>query len=281
MSHTGVYLMGGLGNQLFQYLFALQRQEQTGQPVVLLLDWFQGNQLLGRAADRPLQLPRLLQPALPMTTLGLAAESGVLFSRLFRFEQEGGVAALPAAEAGNLLCMGYYQMAEAMPSAAVLASCLGAIGAPAPDALVDGHAAAGGVALHVRLGDYRQLQHVLPILPLDYYAQALARLPQAARYLVFAEDAQEARAFLEPLAKQYAFEFVPAAEPVQDFRQLASMPVVIGANSTFSLLAGWAARLRGARVLMPAAPLWHGPGFEADVTGKHSLLQRADMEVLA
>lgn len=277
MSHTGVYLMGGLGNQLFQYLFALRRQEQTGQPVLLLLDWFQGNQLLGRAADRPLQLPRLLQPTLPMTTLGLAAESGVVFPRLMRFEQEGGMPGLPPPEAGNLLCMGYYQMADAMPSPAALAACLGAVGLPE----VPSTPQVSTVALHVRLGDYRQLQHVLPILPLDYYAQALERLPAAARYLVFAENLEETREFLAPLAQRYALEYQPPGEPVHDFRLLASMPVVVGANSTFSLLAGWAARLRGARVLMPAAPMWHGPSAAADVAGKHSLLQLAGVEVLA
>jgi hypothetical protein len=280
MNYAGVYLMGGLGNQLFQYLFALKLSQRSDLSVVLLLDWFQGNQLLKRAADRPLQITQVLQPALPMTTLGLSAESGVIFSKLHRFEQQGGMQGLDTSHLENTLCMGYYQRAQAMPSRAVLENCLRQIGASDFSTVSQSNDHLSIVALHVRLGDYLKLQHLLPVLPVEYYAKALRRLPHAERYLVFAENAQEAADFLQPIAGQFAFEFVPPGNPADDFCKLASMPAVIGANSTFSLLAGWAARLRGARVVMPVSRLWHGAGHDADIAGKQSLLELAEVELV-
>lgn len=268
--------MGGLGNQFFQYLFALRQRELTGAHVLLLLDWFQNNQLIGRAKDRPLQIPMLFDLSLEMTTLGLAAERGLIFPRLFRFEQEGGVECLPRVADGNLLCMGYYQTAAAMPSLESLHRCMTGIPVPTNGPVGDRSI----VALHVRLGDYKQLQHVLPILPLQYYALALESLPNSSRYLVFAEDVTEAKDFLSPLGGRYPFEFHTTSTPIEDFKLLASMPNIICANSTFSFLAGWVAKFRGARVLAPDAKFWHAAHLTAEIAGKHSLIQMAGFEVV-
>jgi hypothetical protein len=274
MKNFGVYLMGGLGNQIFQYLFALKLRQRAEGQVTLFIDWFLGNQMLNRAANRPLLLHRLPGLSLPLTTLGLAAESGSAFGRIHRYEQEGGLASLDQLSDGNVLVMGYYQSPEALPDAAQLAEfCRGLHLAQSPDD-------ANVVAVHVRLGDYRHIQDTLPILPLRYYELALAAQPPGSRFLVFAEDVGEATGFLSPLASRFPLEFLSPGDPLDDFLRLAAMPRIVGANSTFSFLAGLVAIQRGTRVHLPAAEYWHGVRFQQEIEGKRALLGCANFDLV-
>lgn len=274
-NYYAVYMMGGLGNQIFQYLFALQLRERSGLPVLMLADWYQSNALIGRDLNRPLLLQKLRGINLPISTLGLAAEAGVSFPCIYRFEDEGGSENWPSLDRGNVLAIGYFQSVASMPSVSSMDKfCSEAmLGVPANSS--------NTVAIHLRLGDYRLIQNVLPVLPVSYYESALLRMPRSDRYLVFAEDVQEAREYLEPLSKRYDFEFKIPSDSVDDFLALASSSAIIGANSTFSYVAGLMAARRGARVVMPLAGYWHGPEYQGEVAKKEGLLRYANFELVA
>ena len=274
MDRIGIYLMGGLGNQIFQYLFALKLRERLGDRVSLFIDWYLGNQVLGREASRPLLLHKVPGIKIPLHTLGLAAEEGISFPRIYRFEQEGGLRNLRNEQQQNVLVIGYFQSFDALPPAPELVGFLTGI-------VPKRHLAEPNVvAIHVRLGDYRYIPEVSPILPLSYYEQTLDLQPPNSRFLVFAEDIVEAQEFLRPLARRYTFEFQPPADPVQDFQLLAGMSAIVGANSTFSYVAGLAARLRGARVFFPAAEYWHGPRYCQEIEGKRELLDFGGFQLI-
>ena len=112
------------------------------------------------------------------------------------------------------------------------------------------------VALHFRVGDYKQLTNYHPLMTLEYYTEALTRMGQAEQtphtVLYFCEEADQTYVqenFLEPLQQnplfQNKFTFQCIDHNLSDWEQLIVMSLCrhhIIANSTFSW---WGAYMEG------------------------------------
>ena len=109
------------------------------------------------------------------------------------------------------------------------------------------------VGIHLRLGDYLNLDESYGRLDYDYYIQALSLLPQNhGKILIFSDDIELAKVYFAAIS-EYNFEFV---EPSDDSSAAESLILMskckhlIIANSTFSY---WAALLakKGNTIIYP------------------------------
>jgi hypothetical protein len=127
------------------------------------------------------------------------------------------------------------------------------------------------ICMHFRLGDYVKLQGTHPLMPYQYYRDALAtvlgRHPDATNVMYFCEpgDVRKVQKKVSMLAPEFpgvTFEKVP--DGLQDFEEMYVMSFCqhhIIANSTFSF---WGAYLQDTdsprTVCYPS--LWFGPEFK-------------------
>ena len=124
------------------------------------------------------------------------------------------------------------------------------------------------ISLHFRMGDYKTLQHMHPIMNLEYYATALTYIDtnldneESFQVLYFCEDSDIAEVTdiiydLETIFPQ--FTFVRCNDTLQDWEQMLIMSLCghnIIANSTFSW---WGAHLNDNKDKMVCYPkLWFG-----------------------
>lgn len=230
-----VCLMGGLGNQLFQYAYARFLVAQ-GVPVrALVTNLFAGD----RYARTPLVQALSTLPAVRLAPAEIAA--------LKVLADEDGFALRDALaqSAGACACRGYWQdhrYADAV--GAELAAALAEFGDRTHPV-----AAAPECVLHVRRHDYGH--HGL--LALDYYRRALAAAGNP-RFRVVTDEPN----FCDYAFRDFAgFDGVvcgAVAEPWGDFFLMAAARVQVIANSSFSWWTAWLGRARGVttQVLAPA-----------------------------
>jgi hypothetical protein len=100
------------------------------------------------------------------------------------------------------------------------------------------------VAIHIRLGDFKNLPHHQ--IPLDkYYTKALAKVPLTHRIILFSDEPHLCQALLSGLPHT-----VLVARARADIETLYQMSLCLGgtiaANSTFSWWAAWFAHKEGA-----------------------------------
>ena len=111
------------------------------------------------------------------------------------------------------------------------------------------------VAVHVRLGDYRQQQTVAAgedgwILPRDYYDRALSSLGTNYPIALFSDEPDKAREFL---GREVAY-VSDGCDIKRDLYMMASCNQIVMANSSFSW---WAAWLNAGAGKMIVAPKYH------------------------
>jgi hypothetical protein len=241
VGHSGgnvyVCLMGGLGNQLFQYAFA-RFLAQQGVPVRgLVTNLYDG--------DKYLRKP-LVQA---VSRVPVAALSRDEIANLRVHIDEDGMAirdALRRGESISTLCRGYWQKPEyAAAVAAELAADLTAFGERAH------RAEALECVLHVRRHDYGH--HGL--LPLAYYRAALEQCGWPPFKVVTDEPNFCAYAF----ASIRGFAGVTrgdTSDPWRDFFLLAKARRQIIANSSFSWWTAWLGRAAGTTTSVIAPSEW-------------------------
>lgn len=105
------------------------------------------------------------------------------------------------------------------------------------------------IALHVRRGDYLNLQDTHPVCPLSYYEKALEQLPELPVY-VFSDDID----WCEKAFKGERFSFFRGTF-MEDFELMTKGTYHIIANSSFSWWAAWLSESK--KVIAPAE--WFGP----------------------
>ncbi len=232
-----VGLMGGLGNQLFQYAFARFLAAQGVAVSGLVTNLFDGD----KYARRP-----LVQAVARLPAVQLSRED---ISKLDLLADENGMAVRDVLLGGartNVFCRGYWQdprYADAV--AGELVADLQAFG--------ERHrgAAADACVLHVRRHDYGH--HGL--LPLRYYRAALEACGSP-RFTVVTD---------EPNFCEYVFARVPGyagvargeiADPWHDFFRMAAARVQIIANSSFSWWTAWLGSASGATGTVIAPAEW-------------------------
>jgi hypothetical protein len=232
-----VCLMGGLGNQLFQYAFARYLAAE-GVPVTgFVTNLFGGDGY----ARQPLAHVLSRIPAVKLSKTELSA--------LEVLADENGFAIRDALLQGrtNVVCRGYWQ--EAVYAEAITAELvedLGAFGA-------QNHGTETGseCVLHVRRHDYGH--HGL--LPLSYYQDALAHCGWP-RFTVVTD---------EPNFCEYVFASTQGyagvvrgdtTDPWRDFFLMSKARTQIIANSSFSWWAAWLGRATGATTTVIAPAEW-------------------------
>lgn len=120
------------------------------------------------------------------------------------------------------------------------------------------------IAVHTRVGDYKNLSQYLPILPLDYYKKAIDLAFDKTginELLVFGEDVEHNKKYFTqenfPYIKK--IEFSIGNNEIEDIESMSGCPVIIAANSTYSL---WAHHLNQHRYKMLVAPKnYYGPAY--------------------
>jgi hypothetical protein len=268
-----VKLMGGLGNQLFQY--AAGRRLALARRVALKLD--------AREFDRPegptyrlgyfrikaglATVPEILRvvgwsgPRIRRAAFRLAQSFLPYYRRAVVWEQRrAGFHPRVLCAPGNAYLIGSWQderyfadFADVIRDELVVKS--------EPDGrnreLADRIAGTESVCLHVRRGDYVTdpwAFRTLGVCGMDYYARCIARVAEQCHephFFVFSDEPEWARANL-PLDRPATI--VDHNGPERDYEDLRLMSMCrhfISANSTFSWWAAWLSRNPGKLVLAP------------------------------
>jgi hypothetical protein len=123
--------------------------------------------------------------------------------------------------------------------------------------------------MHFRLGDYKEKQDYHPLMPYEYYDNAMLNLllrscltsPHRILYFCEKEDNDIVSQIIIKLQRKYvAFEFVKVDDSIEDWRQLLIMSCCnhnIIANSSFSWWAGYFNQNNNKIICYPE--LWFGP----------------------
>ena len=269
----GVRLLGGLGNQMFQYAAARALAHRHGTGVLWDARDFRRYRLRPLLIDRLRVTGRAAAGAEAALFAAWRREGARLAARAglpTRWHFERGLAYDPAFEAlpdGTLLD-GYFQSHRYF---AAIRPALLAEFAPraAPDAataaLLDAIASGPSVSVHVRRGDYASNPATTAVHGLcapAYYAAALARVraaDPAVRAFVFSDDPDWARANL-PLPADAAFVTGNGARPEWDIALMAACRHHIVANSSFSWWGAWLGDPAGMTVAPD--PWFDAPGLD-------------------
>lgn len=112
--------------------------------------------------------------------------------------------------------------------------------------------ASGTVSLHVRRGDYLDLQDHHPLCNLEYYNNAMAMFP-GARFLVFSDDIE----WCKQNIKGDAIEYSEGNSASTDLQLMTKCDHHIIANSSYSWWGAWLGKNKDKTVVAPKA--WFGP----------------------
>lgn len=104
-----------------------------------------------------------------------------------------------------------------------------------------------GTAVHIRRGDYVDLQHIHPVLPLEYYKEAMKKFK--GEFTIFSDDVQWCR---ENFTGRNINFYERSNNDYLDFSYMAGFERFIIANSSFSF---WAAYLSGSKEVI-APSIW-------------------------
>lgn len=281
-----VSLIGGLGNQMFQYAAGKALAERHGVALLLDLSWFRNYEL------RPFLLDRLSVPEAEAARYsGTNAEKAPFIRSLWRQRIDrvlvrAGFPGLgpPAGhyrephfhydpafeELGPAVSLfGYFQSERYFNSIAeMLQNCFSPrepFNAGSAETLSLIERSRLPVSVHVRRGDYLKsgTAEVHGILGESYYQGALSRIEaktgEGAEVFVFSDD---------PLAAEQVLNFVPksrlthvrgnAERPWEDMALMARCRHHVIANSSFSWWGAWLNPSPGKIVIAPQA--WFTPG---------------------
>ena len=130
------------------------------------------------------------------------------------------------------------------------------------------------ISLHFRLGDYKGIQHVHPLMPCEYYKRALHAIleadPSAKQVLYFCEeeDTMQVLATVEKLRCEFqTIGFARASNELEDWEQMLLMSCCahnVIANSSFSW---WGAYFNPSANKVVCYPsVWFGPALSNPAT---------------
>jgi hypothetical protein len=251
----GAVLMGGLGNQLFQYAAARRLADVHDTGLELDLSWFSAP---GIDTPRPLMLDQLAVRA----SFRFRTPPSRKIVRRLRWrryvETEYGFDASVLSLPDRTVLSGYFQSPRYFADVAErLRGDIRPVGRASGAAkMLSGQIASAprAVAVHVRRGDYvtdERASAVLGSLDTAYYLEALSHLPNRPRSVfVFSDDLAWCAENLD-LGENYVLA-AGTASPVEDLMLMAACQDTILANSTLSWWAGWLNSAQDKTVIAPA-----------------------------
>ena len=269
------YLAGGLGNQLFQIFTTMAYSMRNNKKMILPY-----SEVLTTGIARPTYWETFLSSLKKYTVENeenLCTNDDLSQFLLYR-EPSFHFYPLPVIEQ-NLLLYGYYQSykyfekeKESIFSAMHLREQQSMIMLEFPQYSVNNEDYYM-ISMHFRLGDYKEKQKFHPVMPYEYYDNALFRIflhkptTNPYRVLVFceAEDSEVVESMVQRLREKYRnnviFEKVDISIP--DWKQLLIMSCCnshIIANSSFSW---WAAYMNESLDPIVCYPdVWFGPAIQ-------------------
>jgi hypothetical protein len=195
------YIMGGLGNQMFQYAAGLAVAKRLGESLELNTTFYDSNKsreyqlfhfpISARVTDE--FAPKVEEVGFPYQEIN---QSGMMF--------------------------GYWQTEKYFVD----------IADQIREEFALPRAELGRVAVHVRRGDYLQLPQVFHTQGVDYYERARREFP-GCEFIAFSDDPEWAKENL-PWA-----DVIEGNPPIVDLALMASCDGIIMANSSFSWWAAW------------------------------------------
>jgi len=281
-----VRMMGGLGNQLFQYAAGRTLALATGRGLLLDTSAYREDRLRAYQLDRFAIAARPLRRGdVPFFRLR-RSRLGAILPRRSRVEivRERFPARVPVwpergrvSDAGTPYLIGYWQSERYFAAAADTIRRELRLRKPADRAnaaTLESITGCDAVALHVRRGDYVSNPAATAyhgLCGLDYYQAAIRRLCESVaqpHFFVFSDDLDWVR---ENLDTGHPTTWVGdnADTPWEDLRLMAACRHFIVANSSFSWWGAWLGEWPGKQVIAPAR--W----FQADHGGEGEIVPAA------
>lgn len=124
-------------------------------------------------------------------------------------------------------------------------------------------------AIHIRRGDYLKLAHYHPIQPMSYYSNAINTMGYNYKYLIFSDDIEWCRNNLEnelTLKDKIDIEYTENSSTYIDFVSMTNCQHHIIANSSFSWWAAWLNKQNNHKVICPDPKRWFGPAYKNNNT---------------
>jgi hypothetical protein len=269
-----VRILGGLGNQFFQYATARALADAAGVPLYLDCRGFSDYALrdftLGKYAIRADIANAAVLRRFPEWQRKLGRRLPWRAGRHGRWVFEKDMRYLPdlTAQRGELYLDGYFQWepyfrghADAIRTDLTLKTGV----TPETREMEAGMLASPTVAIHVRRGDYVNNainQRIFGSCSEQYYRQALAAVRQRAgevRPVVFSDDAGFARRMFADI-KDALFISGDRRDPTEDLYLMSACHHHIIANSSFSWWGAWLGKKPGQVVVAPK-PWFDLPAF--------------------
>lgn len=270
-----VQILGGLGNQMFQYALGRAIAHRTGAPLLLDTNVIEhAHQQTQRSYDldifklQPTYATRADVARYHSHGAGLVgkiahrirgASGAPEIVHQYKFEYQPAILDL----APPVYITGYWQshryltdIEDALRSDFEFREAL----PPAAAGLAQAIAQPGAVALHVRRGDYTgpKYAHFIGPCGIDYYRRAVARVRETVErpaFFIFSDDLAWCRANFDWLGGEVLFMdyATPPGSKVNasDLQLMAHAECFIIANSTFSWWAAWLAGDRAKLVIAP------------------------------
>jgi hypothetical protein len=265
-------LMGGLGNQLFQICATISYGIDTNRTII-----FPYSDFLTVGMTRPTYWNNFLTSLMSFTTSNNTNKYNNHSLSSFPRIQETGFAYTPLPnkpECMELMLSGYFQSYKYFESnKAEILSILDIekqqdnIRTEYPDLSSESII----ISMHFRIGDYQQLQHAHPLLPINYYDNAIRKITEQLngsypiKILYFCEDNDRdlVESKIQLLKERYHYiTFVHVDSSIPDWKQMLIMSCChhnIIANSSFSW---WGAYLNQHPSKMVYYPYkWFGPAL--------------------
>jgi hypothetical protein len=270
------YLMGGLGNQLFQIFTTFAYGLRHNREVVLPY-----TDVLTTGILRPTYWNTFLKPLKDYTTLNNKFFTNNDFS-LFPVYREPfhHYHPIPISSDPKILLYGYYQSYKFFDNEKEQIFSLIDLETQQKKTKTEySHyfdENSNTISMHFRLGDYKEKQDYHPILPYDYYENAIFNIliyskytkPYKVLYFCEQEDNDIVDTHIKKLRVRYnAMEFVKVDDTIEDWKQMLIMSCCnhnIIANSSFSWWGGYFNQNPNKIVCYPN--VWFGPSANHDIS---------------
>jgi hypothetical protein len=123
----------------------------------------------------------------------------------------------------------------------------------------------GTIALHYRRGDFYLYPDLFPILPKEYFFNALSKLlliigSHFRKVIVFSDEIETCK----NLFREYDFEYSENKTPLEDFYAMCQCEYFIISNSAYSWMAAWLSRSQKKVVICPEESKWYGKNANMD-----------------
>lgn len=265
-------LMGGLGNQLFQICATISYGIDTNRTII-----FPYSDFLTVGMTRPTYWNNFLTSLMSFTTSNNTNKYNNHSLSSFPRIQETGFAYTPLPN--NPACMelmlsGYFQSykyfdsnKDEILSILDIENQQDNIRTEYPDLSSESII----ISMHFRIGDYQQLQHAHPLLPINYYDNAIRKIIEQLdgsypiKILYFCEDNDRdlVESKIQLLKERYHYiTFVHVDSSIPDWKQMLIMSCChhnIIANSSFSWWGAYLNQHPGKMVYYPYK--WFGPAL--------------------